>query len=237
MIKKIKKCFNLLIIKKEFYSSLKDNEYYDCFGITTNKITGERSVTNKKLLEKAYTKAWENRDFEINKFWTRAAYFWGFIALIFGGYITILTGTHTQAALNMHLDLYLLLLGILFSISWYLVILGGKTWQRNWESHIDNLEDFISGPLYKIIFYSGNKFYSVSKINEVMAIVIIFVWVGLFGQYLCENYCLSFSKEIDWISTIAILLTLIFAVVLIFGYPSGSYKSDKNKYINRKKLS
>lgn len=233
MAKKIRKYFDWLIIQKEEYSPLDDNEYYKRFGITTDPTTGERKVTDKNLLEKAYTKAWENRDFEIDKFWTRAAYFWGFIVLIFGGYITILTGEHTQKALNMHLDLYLLLLGFLFSISWYLVILGSKTWQRNWEAHIDSLEDFVSGPLYKTVFYSGDRFYSVSKLNEVMAIVVVIVWSGLFGQYVFDNYSLTFCKRIGWTSTIAIFLTFVFATVLIFGYSSGSYKSTKNKYIDR----
>lgn len=232
-MKKNRTYFNWLIIQKKEYLPLDDNEYYNRFGVTTDTATGNRKVTNKDLLEKAYTKAWENRDFEIDKFWTRAAYFWGFIVLIFGGYITILTGEHTQKALNMHLDLYLLLLGVLFSISWYLVILGSKTWQLNWEEHIDNLENFVSGPLYKTVFYSGDRFYSVSKLNEVLAIVVIVVWCGLFGQYLFENYSLAFDKDIDLISTTAIFLTFVFATVLIFGYSSGSYKSTKKRYIDR----
>ena len=232
-MKKIRKYFNWLVIEKDTYSPLDENEYYKRFGIETDPATNERKVINEKLLEKAYTKAWENRDFEIDKFWTRAAYFWGFIVLIFGGYITLLTGDNTGKALNMHLDLYLLLLGVLFSISWYLVILGSKTWQRNWEAHIDFLENFISGPLYKTVFFSGNRFYSVSKLNEVMAIVVLFVWGGLFIQYLWENYSLTFCNPIDWTATIAIILTSIFATVLIFGYSSGSYKSTKNKFIDR----
>lgn len=228
-----RKSFNWLIIKKVNYTQLDETEYYKLFGIDTDPSTNERKVIDKKLLENAYKKAWENRDFEIDKFWIRAAYFWGFIVLIFGGYITILTGEHNQKALDMRLDLFLLLLGILFSISWYLVILGSKTWQRNWEAHIDRLENFVSGPLYKTIFYSGNRFYSVSKLNEVMAIVVIIVWIGLFVQYLSEKYSLTFCNKIDWVSTVAIFLTFFFAVVLIFGYSSGSYKSKKNNFIDR----
>lgn len=232
-MKKIRTYFDWLIIQKKVYSPLNDNEYYNRFGVATDLKTGDRKVIDKDLLEKAFARSWENRDFEIDKFWTRAAYFWGFIVLIFGGYITILTGEHTHKALNMHLDLYLLLLGFLFSISWYLVILGSKTWQRNWEEHIDSLENFVSGPLYKTVFYSGNRFYSVSKLNEVMAIVVIIVWSGLIGQYLFENCSLAFNKEIDWITTIAVFLTFVFAIVLRFGYSSGSKKSTKKGYIDR----
>jgi hypothetical protein len=91
----------------------------------------------------------------------------------------------------------------------------------------------VTGPLYKTIYFSGDRFYSVSKLNEVMAIVVIVVWVGLFGQYLFGNYSFVIGKETDWISTIAIGLTIMFAVVLTFGYSSGSYKSTKNNFIDR----
>jgi hypothetical protein len=229
----IRRSFNWLIIEKDWSDPLELSDYYKRFGIDYDKVGDTYKIVDITLLEKAYAKAWENRDFEIDKFWTRAAYFWGFIVLIFGGYITMLTGEHTSKALHMHLDLYLLLLGFLFSISWYLVILGSKSWQQNWEMHIDHLENFVSGPIYKTIFYSGDRFYSVSKLNEVMAIAVIIVWSGLLGQYLSEHYTIAFSKDIDIIATVAIGLTLICAVVLKYGYTSGSYKSTKNRFIGR----
>jgi hypothetical protein len=105
-VKKVRKQFNWLIIRKESYSPLNIPEYYKRFGIVMNGQTQEYEVTKPEMLVKAYTKAWENRDFEIDKFWTRAAYFWGFIVLIFGGYITILTSEHSAKALSMHLDLF-----------------------------------------------------------------------------------------------------------------------------------
>jgi hypothetical protein len=222
--------FNWLILKKDRYTPLEDLEYYKRFGI--EQENDKYVVKNKDLLEKAYEKAWANRNFEIDKFWTRAAYFWGFIVLIFGAYIAISTSDHAYRAIKMHLDLYLLLLGLLFSLAWLLNIFGSKSWQRNWEAHIDWLEDFVSGPIYKTIYFSGNRFYSVSKLTEVMAFVVIIVWIGLLSQYLIENYTLSYT-HIKWIPTIAIFITIIVAIVLIFGYCSGGYKSQKDKFIDR----
>ncbi|RZL54271.1 MAG: hypothetical protein EOO93_20200 [Pedobacter sp.] len=164
---KIRVHFNWLIAKKHQYTELSAAEYYERFGILLDVRTGIKHVCDKGKLEKAYNKAWENRDFEINKFWTRAAYFWGFIVLIFGAYLNIITGETSQRSTALHLDLFLNLLGILFSFAWYFVILGSKAWQQNWEAHIDWLEDCVSGPLYKTIFYSSNRFYSVSKLNEI----------------------------------------------------------------------
>ena len=224
---KIKEFF----IKKRYcYTPLSDDQYLKRFGVKIEN--GERIVDNEKILEKAYTKAWENRDFEINKFWTRAAYFWGFIVLIFGGYLTLLTSEHNKKALEMNIDLYLLLLGFLFSLSWYLVIRGSKRWQENWEAHIDHLEDLVSGPLYKTIHYSGDRYYSVSKLNEIMALVIVFVWCGLFYNYASEFTFDIFKTNCQ--VTLPIIVTLVIAFILSFGYCMGDYKSTKDKFFDRR---
>jgi hypothetical protein len=122
------------------YRIIDDDEYDKYFGIDTK---------NDKKRKAALKRAWENRDFEIDKFWTRSAYFWGFIALIFGAYIGVTTEKYASQTETMHLDLYLILLGGIFSLAWLLVIKGSKRWQENWEAHIDKLEDGITGPLYK----------------------------------------------------------------------------------------
>lgn len=228
---KIKNSFYWLINKRNTYTSLSKEQYYERFGL---KLKGsELIVVNRSLLTYAYTKAWENRNFEIDKFWIRAAYFWGFIVLIFGGYITVLTNRNAHEIITMHLDLYLLLLGLLFSIAWYLVIKGSKSWQENWEKHIDFLEDYISGPLYKTIYYKGRRYYSVSKLNEIMAMAVIVVWLILLLQILIKRYSIDINDRTDWIPTIAIFGTLICIIVMLFGYCGGQYKSNKSGFIDR----
>ncbi|HTB52938.1 MAG TPA: hypothetical protein VK718_09215 [Ferruginibacter sp.] len=228
----IKKNIRLLIKKRFDYTPLKEEDYYKRFGIL--KINGKYVVRNKSILEKAYTKAWENRNYEIDKFWTRAAYFWGFIVLIFGGYISLLTSDHSEKAIEVRLDLYLLLLGFLFSLSWYLVILGSKCWQQNWEAHIDRLEDYVSGPIYRTIFYSGDRYYSVSKLNEVMALVVFLVWCILLGQYINSHFTFTLDVfQMDIQATISIFTTLLFAVALRFGYSLGDFKTYKYKFFDR----
>lgn len=195
---------------------------------------GEFKVLNEKKLEYAYQKSWDNRNFEIDKFWTRAAYFWGFIVLIFGGYITILTSDNSKKAFDLRLDLYFLGLGLIFSIAWYLVILGSKSWQENWEHHIDQLENFISGPIYKTVHYSGNRFYSVSKINEVLSIVVIFVWAALFSEYYFLNCeLISNAKKLDIPATFTMVVVIITVMTLTQGYCLGYYKAKKKGFIDR----
>jgi hypothetical protein len=220
--------------KNSNFSPLSNFQYRQRFGI----------YDNKSLLKEAYNKAWEIRNFEIDKLWSRVAYFWGFIALIFGGYITIVTGEHHQKAEELNLDLYLILLGIIFSIAWLFVIRGSKRWQENWEAHIDKLEDTISGPLYKTIYCTHNPFYSVSKINEILACVIIVVWIWLFIQHSITKYKFvnpikCFSK-INGFVTIPIVLTICCIIKLVFcGKTSGGEfkttleKDEHGRFIDR----
>jgi hypothetical protein len=148
---------------KEPYRIIGEDEYGEYFSIDSEKEAGK---DRKK--KAALKRAWANRDFEIDKFWTRSAYFWGFIVLIFGAYITVTTGKHASKAENMHLDLYLILLGGIFSVAWLLVIKGSKRWQESWEAHIDKLEDDITGPLYKTVYCNGDRFFSVSTYASIM---------------------------------------------------------------------
>jgi len=165
---------------KDKYSGISDEQYASLFGL----INPEKKDLNKA----AFEKAWETRNYEIDKFWQRSMFFWGFIASIFGGYIIIITGEFNQTAKDMYLDFYLILLGIIFSVAWLLVILGSKRWQENWENHIDYLEDEITGPLYKSLYYKKKKnYYSVSGINKILAWVVIVTWVVLLLQYLFSN--------------------------------------------------
>lgn len=232
LFQKFRKSFTWLFKKRLKYRSICYTEYIEKFGITYD---GEAFiVTNKEKLEKAYLKAWENRNYEIDKFWTRAAYFWGFIVLIFGGYISILTSEHNQKAIEMRMDLYLVLLGFLFSLAWYLVIRGSKFWQQNWEGHIDRLENFVSGPIYKTIYYSGHRNYSVSKLNEVMALAVMTVWSSLMITYLNSHFSFTLKfKNMDYLATLAIIGTIVFSCTLRFGYSLRDYISDKHSFFDR----
>jgi hypothetical protein len=223
------------------YTALTDDEYKEKFGIGT---------ADGKKLKAAYKKAWEIRNFEIDKFWTRVAYFWGFIAVIFAGYISVITGDDYDKIKDLNLDFYLILLGLIFSVAWLLVIKGSKRWQDNWEAHIDRLEDDISGPLYKTIYCKNKNFYSVSGINELLAWVVIGVWTILLLQYIFSKFddnilqsILTILKVIDcndFFAIIALLLTAICIFCLLkkcftsgFGYKTDLSDGSPGKFIGR----
>ncbi|WP_442906362.1 RipA family octameric membrane protein [Halomonas sp. MES3-P3E] len=45
---------------------------------------------------------------------------------------------------------------------WFCANRGSKFWQKNWEKHVGQLEDKVTGPLYKIIL-ARNKPASIRK--------------------------------------------------------------------------
>lgn len=153
---------------RDFEKYIKGVDYYEPFLSAT---------TNEQKIINALDRAWKNRDFEIDKYWSRATYFWAFIASAFGAYCLIASSENIDAITKNFLSFVTICIGLLFSVAWNLVIIGSKKWQENWEKHIDMLEDFYTGPIYKTVL--NQKVYSVSKINQIMSEFIISIWVFL----------------------------------------------------------
>lgn len=142
-------------------------EYYEPF---FTRVTGNVKVHN------ALERAWKNRDFEIDKYWSRATYFWAFIASTFAAYLAIFS-SKLDGNTKFLLSFIIIIVGLFLSIAWNLVTIGSKKWQENWEKHIDLLEDSYTGPLYKTVL--NKETYSVSGINQIVSKFIISLWVFL----------------------------------------------------------
>jgi hypothetical protein len=200
--------------KKKGSTPIDIKEYYRLFGMEP----GNPDVSKSK---EALKRAWETRNFEIDKFWVRVAYFWGFIAVIFGAYIAVITEEKGKA-IDLNLDLYLVLLGGIFSVAWLLVICGSKSWQQNWEEHINKLENGITGPLYKTIYCTKKPYYSVSGINKILAWAVIGVWVILFLECIVRKKVFKGILKIfgnitvnDFMNDLFVLLSIVAAVICI----------------------
>ena len=218
------------------YKKIENEEYYLEFGIRKKDNSNEYRVVDKEKLLKAYNRACENRDFEINKFWTRAAYFWGFIVLTFTAYFSLIKSENVnEIAFLDDLGLLIISVGLILSLAWTFVIKGSKRWQENWEQHIDMLEDFISGPIYKTIHKSEN-FYSVSKINEIISYLMISVWSVIFLYHIIfHDYILEFNKDYfsaSYSILLSVALIIIFGSTIILGYGRSKIKAEKG--INRR---
>ncbi len=84
----------------------------------------------------AYKIAVETRRFEIDLYWKRSLFFWGFIATA-----AIMYGSlKLQQPWNSELSILISCFGFICSLCWSLVNRGSKYWQEQWESKVNRLE-------------------------------------------------------------------------------------------------
>ncbi len=158
-----------------------EHDYKQSFGLGD----APDKVKTKAALELAL----DIRKFEIGLYWQRAAYFWALIAAAFAGYFAILSAE--KLVDREYLAYIVSCIGLIFTWAWFLVNRGSKFWQENWENHVDMLENGVVGPLYKTILQrpENRKFFekhvlgpqaiSVSKVNLIVSIFTLCIWVAL----------------------------------------------------------
>lgn len=208
-------------------------EYRRQFGVVMNpndltplisKVEAE--AVARKRLSRALEQAYEARKFEIDMYWKRATYFWAFIASAFVGYASFLGGEHPRAFPALLMSQ----VGLIFSVAWHRANRGSKFWQENWENHVDLLEDAVTGPLYKTITERPHKptdeprwidrrvgpsKLSVSKINGIISLYVIVIWIELTvgaGVALWSNEIHALLHAWDCLSAIRIVVSVLMLV-------------------------
>lgn len=193
-------------------------------------------ITDK---EKAYEQACDIRKFEIELYWKRTIYFWGFITVIYTAYYKVFSEFYyikntDIMSLSFHGSIPLIIisgLGLIFSLSWLLSNYASKHWQENWEHHIELLEPYITGDLYKI--YEAQNSFSVTKINLSCSYAISTASLILFG-YECFALVAKFNisnRQRVFICIIFVALMILFiSLYMIFNQGNsdskGSFKFD-----------
>lgn len=203
-----------------------EEEYVSKF--KTNKLT--KVTTKDPITKEALEKALDIRKFEIDLYWKRATYFWGFLIVIFAGYFAVFGANLKDFSSKEKLTVLLLIssLGFIFSYSWFLVNKGSKFWQNNWERHVDMLEDQNMGPLYKTVLVEPKKKglinhitmaeeYSVSKVNQILSFFLVIIWgfITVVNMIKIGNDYIVNEIGIVWITDKKILHFPIAEVVLI----------------------
>ena len=219
------------------------NEYLSHFDSKRNTGNGNQNTddfrTSFQKREAALQLALDIRKFEIELYWKRATYFWGFLIVIFGGYFAVLTVKNDEIPYKDESLVLISCLGTIVSWSWYLVNRGSKFWQNNWEIHVDLLEDDFTGPLYKLVFnkeketmkenlvnflkpktYLKAGKYSVSKINQALSLYIFCIFFGMAlsnlikllpGNLSIGNFDIKYEHSVYFFAG----LTLIFCIVIL----------------------
>ncbi len=202
-----------------------------------SRFSGTSTDTNDKLT-KAYEKAWDARKFEIDNYWKRTTYFWAFQITSFTAYLAILNSNSYIAipSKNPEILFCIISIGFITALSWALINIGSKFWQRHWEKYIDMLEDKITGPLYKTVYaHKSTRTFSVSKLNEMISRFFVVIWVILGIKYFQNHLNLRGSwSSIAWIEVVVTIVTISFAYAMFNGYGRGNFGTSDFEYYSRK---
>lgn len=187
-------------------ATLRD-EYLDALGL-------DGSNSNKSKRKKALARAYELRTFEIEHYWKRAGYFWGFQVAIFAAFGLIWRKDVFDGSNKLsYVILALSLLGTVTSYATFLSALGSQFWQRNWELHIDMLEDEFEGRLYKTVWIPRRISYSVSKINNALCVAFLIFWCFVVLFTLDTLFCMAWS--LWWLPLCVVVVILISLTTLL----------------------
>jgi len=143
----------------------------------------------------AMTYAAEGRKLEVNLFWQRSLFYWGFIGAAFVAYGVLFKETDRELAL------VIACFGFVCSVVWTLGNRGSKYWYEAWEQKVQSLEGNVLGqslfhrvePVKDPGWLSGCR-YSVSKLTIALSDFTVAVWAVLAfkawtqpGDGLCLN--------------------------------------------------
>lgn len=176
----------------------KRRSYFGCLKIDNDDL---------KKIAIAFEKAHDIRKFEISLYWQRSTFILGFLSVLaatlaycFSTYLNKTTSDDTKFILLL-ISFAISILSFSVSMIWKRMIKAGKYWQNNWEFHINTLEPYVSGNLYKIHFYKrkGHTRYSIHDImlsiaNRIITLLILFIFTILFLIFNDISKWVDFSK-------------------------------------------
>ena len=179
----------------------------------------DANAKNMKTLELAD----QVRRFEIDLFWRRSVFFWGFTAIALGGYAAAIKAE--RPGLQFGAGCF----GLICGVAWTLVNRGSKYWQENWETKVHQAAQNAALPVE--LFPEREqplprgeswgwraKHFSVSGVAIAFSDFTILVWTGLIlaGTSL-PNVLSRCIKE----AVILIVTAAAAAAILIFSSRSG----------------
>lgn len=182
-------------------------------------VKSDGSITIEKLLERAY----QIRNFEIELYWKRASYFWGFLIAAFTAFFVV--SDTSKFGNKPHYELLVICIGFIFSLSWYLVNRGSLYWQANWERMIEAIEERLNISFYRSNMVSNKKVielvswhpFSLSRINTLVSFFVCVIWICILIWHFTDPISkIDFQKEIDLRQCLILIVTIIFTFLLFY---------------------
>ena len=218
------------------FGELPDNVEGKTFSLPERDFIPLSSMTkeNEEKLKEAYNKAHEIRKFEIELYWKRATYFWAFELVVFGGLNVLFSKYLDVLSRPVSLKEVLLALitislgGYFISLLWYFVMQGSKFWQENWEKHIDLLEQYVSGNLYKCVLHIDTAHFSVSRASRNITFIFLIFWVSC-SLCFCYKYAELFLYDYNIISVLIVIILIISYITWLLRNASRAKNYDRVK--------
>jgi hypothetical protein len=125
-----------------------------------------------------YDFASKAREVELDMFWKRSLFFWGFIGAAFVAFAAIRT--------SLRLSIVVSSFGLVCSVVWTLANRGSKFWYENWEQKVEESEMAVTGawfgkssPVKADIAWLQGRRHSVSKLAIALSDYVAALWCVL----------------------------------------------------------
>ncbi|MBO8457525.1 MAG: hypothetical protein IAA81_04770 [Spirochaetes bacterium] len=209
-----------------------------------------------EVLKNAFDFANSCRDKEIDRFWSRGLYFWGFMVASFTAYFVTFSNIiprKSEDYIDLSFEQFLLIpfMGklilfiisfviFIFCLSWLFVHKGSKYWQENWEEHIYQLEKNYMGRIYGThLDTEKNNFsrcpcsvkgydYSVSKISLLCSLLlaVLSFCLCLFHSFLMIDCLIVCIKENKECLKCVITLFIVILAIFFLGFYRCNIKGN-----------
>jgi hypothetical protein len=164
----------------------------------------------------------QTRNFEIDLFWKRSLFFWGFISAAFVAYAGLRKS-------SPEIGLIMGCLGTVCSLSWTLVNRGSKYWQESWEQRIGDLKEDKRANLFadeKPVILKGHwlsaRKYSVSKLVISLSDYVFILWAFLLTSEIFNYFLKPIANNIKRTGLIAFIVFSIAYLICILAYTQKS---------------
>ena len=170
--------------------------------------------SNPNPRKDAFNVALDTRKLEIQLFWSRSLFFWGFIAASFTGYAAL-------TRIDSGLSLIVASFGLVCSAAWSLVNRGGKYWQEAWEQKIARLEPTEPEALFakteppqlsKGCWLRG-RHYSVSKLAIALSDYTTILWASLISWHIVQ--ATAPDAALPWLKSAGTYIFIGFSAIYV----------------------
>lgn len=171
-------------------------------------------LPDSEAMGKAFEIAHDNRKLEIQLFWQRSLFFWGFVAAALVAYGAAYNATSS-------LQIVFALFGLVCSVVWSAGNRGSKYWQEYWEGKVNLFQHYVTGNIFydrspqspRLFDVFAARRTSVSKLTMALSDYAVFLWLML---CVVSTYKTANLPRLIWFGLVIVeLSTLVYCLWMV----------------------